>query len=67
MNIDEKVNKKPMLAVLREMKVGDVCTYSVSVMGSLKTMCSNYGLQWDKKFSTKVNPTQRTITVTRVR
>lgn len=66
-NAMEKVIPKPMLAVLRDMKVGEACVYPVSRMSSLKTMCSTYGVQWGRKFTTKVNTTERTITATRVR
>lgn len=58
-------NEKPMLAVLRDLKVGESRTYPIEKMSSLKTMCTNFGAQWNKTFSTKIDRPNRTITVTR--
>lgn len=54
-----------MLAVLRDLEVGKSHTYPIERMSSLKTMCTNFGAQWDKTFSTKTDREKRIITVTR--
>ena len=57
--------KKPILAQLREMKVGDTLNFPAEKRGSVKTMCSEFGFQWNKTFSTSINRQEKTITVTR--
>lgn len=66
MELKENDNKKPMLAVLRELEVGESYIYPIKRMSSLRTMCTNFGVQWDKTFSTKRDRENRTITVTRI-
>lgn len=65
MTLQEK--EKPMLAVLRDLEIDESHTYPIERMSSLKTMCTNFGMQWGKQFSTKTNRESRTITVTRVK
>lgn len=57
--------EKPMLAVLRDLEVGESRPYPLERMSSLKTMCTNFGAQWNKTFSTKTDREKRIITVTR--
>lgn len=57
---------KPILAVLRDMVVNDIVVYPISRMSSIRAMCSNFGLQWNKKFRTKVDREMGTIVVTRL-
>lgn len=59
------VNQKPILTQLREMEVGDVLTFPAEKRGSVKAMCSEYGFEWNKVFSTSINRQARTISVTR--
>ena len=61
----ENDTEKPMLAVLRDLEVVKSHTYPIERMSSLKTMCTNFGAQWDKTFSTKTDREKRIITVTR--
>lgn len=65
MMLEENNKEKPMLAVLRDLEVGESHTYPIEKMSSLKTMCTNFGAQWNKTFSTKTDRPNRTITVTR--
>lgn len=60
-------NGKSMLSTLRELGLNEAVTFPVERMSSVKTICTNFGLQWGKQFSTKTNREARTITVTRVR
>lgn len=62
--IDEK--KQPILPRLQAMKVGDSINFSVSRLNSVKTMCSNFGLQWGVKFKTHVRASEGIIAVTRI-
>ena len=64
MKLSEKT--KPILAQLSEMAINDVLTFPAEKLGSVKTMCSEYGFQWGKKFSTSVNRQERTFNVTRI-
>ena len=63
--MDQKTDTKPVLQVLSELEVGESVTYPVSRMNSIKSMCSTFGLQWDKVFATSINREERTLTVTR--
>lgn len=56
---------KPILTQLREMEVGDVLVFPAEKRGSVKAMCSEYGFEWNKVFSTSINRQERTISVTR--
>lgn len=56
---------KPILTQLREMEIGDMLSFPAAKRGSIKTMCSEFGFQWGKKFSTSINRQERTISVTR--
>ena len=60
-----KDTKKPILAQLREMAVGDILSFPAEKRGSVKAMCSEFGFQWNKTFSTSINRQERTISVTR--
>lgn len=57
---------KPILAQLRDLTVGETVTYPLSRMSSVKTMCSNFGTEWGKKFQTRVSRETGTIVVTRL-
>ncbi len=61
----EKV--KSLRQQLMEMEVGDVLTCPLDNLTSVRAACSNYGLQWDKKFLTESHRENRTVTVTRTR
>ncbi|MBQ8421070.1 MAG: hypothetical protein IJX11_02270 [Bacteroidales bacterium] len=54
---------KPILAQLREMEVGDILVSPAEKRGSVKAMCSEYGFEWNKVFSTSVNRQERTISL----
>lgn len=56
---------KPILTQLKEMKVGDVLVFPAEKRSSIKTMCSEYGFEWNKIFSTATNRHERTVSVTR--
>lgn len=58
--------KKSLLGQLNSLEVGEALTVSVSRSSYLKSICTSFGLQWDKKFTTTTNREQRTITATRI-
>lgn len=58
---------KSMRMQLMEMAVDDVLTFPLANLTSVRAACSNYGLQWDKKFLTESHRENRTVTVTRTR
>ena len=58
--------KKSLLGQLNALEVGEELTVSVSRSSYLKSICTSFGLQWDKTFSTTTNREQRTITAIRI-
>lgn len=64
--ISKNQRKKTLLGQLRDLEVGEALTVSVSRSSYLKSICTSFGLQWDKTFSTTTNREQRTITATRI-
>lgn len=62
----ENQRKNSLLGQLRCLDVGGTLTVPVSRSSYLKSLCTSFGLQWDKKFSTTTNREERTITATRV-
>ena len=49
------------------MKVDEGISFPIKKFSSVKNACSNYGLQYDRKFRTKLNRKQGVITVTRIK
>ena len=62
----ENQRKNSLLGQLRSLAVGETLTVPVSRSSYLKSICTSFGLQWDKAFSTTTNREERTITATRV-
>ena len=63
----QKKTTKCVSQLLREMEVGEKLSFPLPKMGSIKTMCAQYGLQWDKIFSTHVVAEEKIIEVTRMK
>lgn len=61
-----KEQKKSMLGILSELEVGAIHSFPAEKTNSVKSMCSTFGFQWGKTFSTSLNRVQRTIEVTRI-
>ena len=59
-------NTSTIVAAIGGLRVGESVTYPVERANSVKVTCSTYGLNWRKRFKTKVDKEARTITVTRV-
>ena len=64
--MEQKEQKKSMLGILSELEVGAMQSFPAEKTNSVKTMCSIFGFQWGKTFSTSINREQRTVEVTRV-
>lgn len=62
----EKGAEKSILATLRELEVGESCTYPANRTSYLKSACTTFGFEWGKKFTTTTNREDRTVTATRV-
>lgn len=62
----EENKEKPTLSILNDMLVGQTLSFPAEKLNSVKSMCSTFGFQWNKKFSTSMNRANRTIEVTRV-
>lgn len=57
---------RPMRQILMGMEVGDTVCFQITLINSVKVSCTQYGLQWGKRFTTHTNRPNRTIDVTRV-
>ena len=57
---------KPILSALRQLAVGESCTYPAERASYLKSACTSFGFEWGKKFTTTTNRAQRTVTATRI-
>lgn len=62
----ENQRKNSLLGQLRLLEIGETLTVPVSRSSYLKSLCTSFGLQWDKKFSTSTNRVERTITAKRI-
>lgn len=54
-----------LLAKIGRLRVGESITFPVEKTNYIKSACSTYGLVWNKRFRTKVNREERTITAKR--
>ncbi|MDE6340000.1 MAG: hypothetical protein K2K97_09475 [Muribaculaceae bacterium] len=61
----EKISERPVLTALRELEVGESVTFPIKRNSYVKSCCTNFGLEWDKKFKTAVNREEKTVTATR--
>lgn len=61
-----KEQKKSMLGILSELEVGAIHSFPAEKTNSVKSMCSTFGFQWGKQFTTSINRTKRTIEVIRI-
>lgn len=51
---------------IKALEVGQTVVYPIEEFNSVKTICSMYGLAWDRKFKTQTDRATRTITVYRI-
>lgn len=62
----EQKNKKTLLGALASLEIGAYDDFPVKKLNSVRTACSSFGLQWGKRFTTKVDRETMTVRVTRV-
>lgn len=64
----EKVlsNNSTLVAAIGGLRFGEYLIFPIERASTVKVTCSFYGMLWEKRFRTKVNRYERTITVTRV-
>ena len=62
-----KKDKLTIAPLLKKMEINETIDFPIRKFNSVKNACSNYGLQYDRKFSTKMNREKQIITVTRTR
>lgn len=59
----KKVNKqKPIRPILRTMEIGDTHSYPLNRLTSVKAVCSTYGRENGKKFSTSLKKSSLVVT-----
>lgn len=58
--------EKSVLQALRELEIGESVTYPVKRISYLRSVCVSFGLEWGKKFATKINRAERTVSATRI-
>lgn len=56
---------KSVRSMLAELGVGEAATFPAERTSYLRACCTNFAFEWNKKFSTRTNREERTITVTR--
>ncbi len=61
----KKTSDKPVLTALRELEIGQSVTYPTSRTSYVRSVCVSFGVEWGKKFSTKINREEGTVTATR--
>lgn len=62
-----ETDNKPILAALRELEVGDSITYPAGRNSYISSLCSRFGFEWNRKFATRTNREEHTVTVTRTK
>lgn len=58
--------EKPALAQLRELGAGESCTFPAERSSYIKSICSQFGFEWGRKFTSRTDRETRTVTVTRI-
>ena len=56
-----------MLQQLRELEVDHELEFPIERASSVKSCCSAFGLEWNKKFKTEVQRKRRILKVKRIR
>jgi hypothetical protein len=58
--------RKSCTDILRDLGIGEQVSFPAYQCASIKSMCSIYSFQWDRKYSTSLRRKERMIVVTRV-
>lgn len=65
--MEKKISNRPMREEIKNMEVNDVVTYPAAKLCSVKTTCSMLGFVLERKYKTRQNREDRTISVTRIK
>lgn len=55
----------PALTALRNMEIGETCSFPIERMSYIRSLTSRFGLEWNKTFRTKTDRELRIIKVAR--
>lgn len=58
--------RKSVRSQIHELEIGDQATFDASRTSYIRAACTNFGFEWERKFSTSIDREKRTITVTRI-
>lgn len=65
--MDNTLTSQPSdLAKIRNMQIGDEVVFPISKTSNVRSMCSNFGLQWGTRYTTRTSREDSTIIVTRI-
>lgn len=56
---------KPVLAILREMAVGESQAFPLARRAYVSAVASRFGVEWSKTFTTSTDRQAKTVTITR--
>lgn len=63
----KEINRnKSLLSELREMEVNDKLTYPIERLSYVRSACVTFGLEWGRKYVTRSNRAERTVTAIRL-
>lgn len=62
----ENCTEKPVLSTLRNLDIGQSATFPANRASYIKSACTSFGFEWNKKFVTTTDRKLRTITATRI-
>ena len=65
-NTQTTQNKTSDLSVLRNMIIGQEKEFPISKLSNVRSMCSNFGMQWGVKFTTRTDREKGVVIVTRI-
>lgn len=60
-----KVDKNSRRQIIRALGIDESHDFPLSQYSSVRANCYNYGVEWGKIYSTKINREAQTVTVTR--
>lgn len=60
-----RIDKNSRRQIMRGLGIDESHDFPLSQYASVRTNCYNYGIEWGKTFSTKINREARTVTVIR--
>lgn len=65
-NTQTSTTKASDLSILRNLIIGQEREFPISKLSNVRTMCSNFGIQWGVKFTTRTDREKGVVIVTRI-